>query len=349
MSPQPKRLSWSATLKRDVDMLNGKSLFITGGTGSFGRAFVKTVLERYKPREVVVFSRDEQKQYEMRHSVAREGVRYVLGDVRDRGRLTRATQGIDVIVHAAALKQVPTAEHNPIEAVKTNILGAQNVIFAATDNNVSRVVALSTDKAVNPINLYGATKLVADKLFVAANAAGEGETMFSVVRYGNVFTSRGSVVPYFQKLVAEGASNLPITDIRMTRFWITLQAGVDFVLDCLSRMQGGEIFVPRIPSVRMVDVAKAIAPGLGIDITGIRPGEKLHETLCPKDESHLTLRFAEHFVIRPAIAMPPGRSYFIDASGAQGTPVAEGFEYTSEGNEHFLTVDELRRQVGASD
>ncbi len=329
-------------------MFDGRSILITGGTGSFGQAFVGTVLHRYKPREVIIFSRDEQKQYEMRHSFAREGVRYVLGDVRDRERLTRACQRVDLIVHAAALKQVPTAEHNPIEAVKTNILGAQNVIFAAIDNNVPRVLALSTDKAVNPINLYGATKLVADKLFVAANATGEGETLFSVVRYGNVFTSRGSVVPYFQKLLAEGASKLPITDVRMTRFWITLQAGVDFVLDCLSRMQGGEIFVPRIPSVRMVDVAKAIAPGLSIDVTGIRPGEKLHETLCPKDEAHLTLRFAHHFVIRPSIAMPAGRSFGVDASGEHGTSVGEGFEYTSESNEHFLTIEELRAQIGAT-
>ncbi len=330
-------------------MLNGKSIFVTGGTGSFGQAFVATVLQRYKPREVIVFSRDEQKQYEMRHSVARDGVRYVLGDVRDRERLTRASQGVDIIVHAAALKQVPTAEHNPIEAVKTNIWGAQNVIFAAIDNSVSRVIALSTDKAVNPINLYGATKLVSDKLFVAANATGDaGQTMFSVVRYGNVFTSRGSVVPYFQKLSAEGASKLPITDVRMTRFWITLQAGVDFVLGCLARMQGGEIFVPRIPSVRMIDVAKAVAPGLGFEVTGIRPGEKLHETLCPKDEAHLTLRFGEHFVIRPSIAMPPGRSYGIDALGEQGAPVEEGFEYTSASNEHFLKAEELRRQVGAT-
>ncbi len=333
-----------------MDSLNGKSIFVTGGTGSFGQAFVVTLLQRYKPREVVVYSRDEQKQYEMRHSVARESVRYVLGDVRDRERLTRASEGAALIVHAAALKQVPTAEHNPIEAVKTNILGAQNVIFAAIDNNVPRVMALSTDKAVNPINLYGATKLVSDKLFVAANSSGEARTtIFSVVRYGNVFTSRGSVVPYFQKLLAEGAAKLPITDVRMTRFWITLQAGVDFVLASLEGMQGGEIFVPRIPSVRMIDVAKAIAPGLGIDVIGIRPGEKLHETLCPKDEAHLTLRFAEHFVIRPSIAMPAGRTYAMDASGQRGAAVGEDFEYTSGSNERFLTIEELRRQVGASD
>ncbi|HEX5274849.1 MAG TPA: UDP-N-acetylglucosamine 4,6-dehydratase (inverting) [Candidatus Rubrimentiphilum sp.] len=330
-------------------MFDGHSLLITGGTGSFGRAFVATMLARHKPREIIVYSRDEQKQYEMRHAVAREGVRYVLGDVRDRERLTRASQGVDIIVHAAALKQVPTAEHNPIEAVKTNILGAQNVIFAAIDNKAARVLALSTDKAVNPINLYGATKLVADKLFVAANSSSEaGQTMFSVVRYGNVFTSRGSVVPYFQKLLAEGAQKLPITDLRMTRFWITLQAGADFVLDCLGRMQGGEIFVPRIPSVRMIDVAKAIAPELDIEITGIRPGEKLHETLCPKDEAHLTLRFAKHFVVRPSIAMPPGREYQVDALGERGSAVEEGFEYTSESNEHFLTVEELRRQFVAT-
>lgn len=326
-------------------MFDGISVLITGGTGSFGQAFVRTLLERYRPREIIVYSRDEQKQYEMRHAVASDRVRYVLGDVRDRERLTRASQGAGVIVHAAALKQVPTAEHNPIEAVKTNILGAQNVIFSAIDNGAARVIALSTDKAVNPINLYGATKLVADKLFVAANSTEESAaTLFSVVRYGNVFTSRGSVVPYFQKLQAEGASKLPITDPRMTRFWITLQGGVDFVIACVARMQGGEIFVPRIPSVRMVDVAKAIAPELGIDVTGIRPGEKLHETLCPKDEAHLTLRFDEHFVMRPSIAMPLGRDYAADLLGGRGSPVEEAFEYTSARNE-FLTVEELRRQV----
>lgn len=330
-------------------MLNGKSILLTGGTGSFGRAFVATVLQRFQPREVIVYSRDELKQYEMRHTVAREGVRYVVGDVRDRERLTRASQGADVIVHAAALKQVPTAEHNPSEAVKTNVLGAENVIFAAIDNKVARVLALSTDKAVNPINLYGATKLVADKLFVAANAGDQaGKTMFSVVRYGNVFTSRGSVVPYFQQLLTEGARRLPITDERMTRFWITMQEGVDFVLESLRRMHGGEIFIPRIPSVRMVDVAKAVAPELDIEITGIRPGEKLHETLCPKDEAHLTLRFADHFVMRPSIAMPPGRVYDVDALGQRGEPVEEGFEYTSERNGHFLTVEELRRQLGTA-
>lgn len=330
-------------------MLDDTSILITGGTGSLGQAFVAELLRRHKPRRVIVFSRDELKQYEMRHSVAREGVEYVLGDVRDRDRLSRACEGIDLIVHAAALKHVPTAEHNPIEAVKTNILGAENVIFAAGDNRVSRVIALSTDKAVNPINLYGATKLVADKLFVAANSpANKPLTKFSVVRYGNVFTSRGSVVPYFRKLQAEGAAQLPVTDPRMTRFWITLGQGVDFVLRSIGRMHGGEIFVPRIPSVRMVDVAKAVAPDLAIKIVGIRPGEKLHETLCPRDESHLTLRFDDHYVIRPSIAMPDGRTYESDASGARGIPVEEGFEYDSETNEHFLSVEELRRQLATA-
>lgn len=331
-------------------MLNGKSVLITGGTGSFGQAFVRTVMAKFKPERLVVFSRDEQKQYEMKQSFGDRVVRYVLGDVRDRERLRRISEGIDVIVHAAALKQVPTAEHNPIEAVKTNILGAENVIFAAIDNRVSRVVAISTDKAVNPINLYGATKLVADKLFVAANAGGSepGGTKFSVVRYGNVFTSRGSVVPYFKKLALEGAAELPITDPRMTRFWITLQEGVDFVTGCLERMHGGEIFVPRLPSVRMTDVAKAVAPGLAIKIVGIRPGEKLHETLCPRDESHLTLRFDNHYVICPSIEMPGAPDYRTDASGSFGQPVAEGFEYDSETNERFLTSDEIARSAAAS-
>lgn len=329
-------------------MLNGKAVLLSGGTGSFGQAFVKTVLERCTPRRLVVFSRDEQKQYEMEQTIGQGVVRYVLGDVRDRERLRRVSEGMDVIVHAAALKQVPTAEHNPIEAVKTNILGAENVIFAATENQVSRVIALSTDKAVNPINLYGATKLVSDKLFVAANADGNEDqrTRFSVVRYGNVFTSRGSIVPYFKKLASEGAAELPITDVRMTRFWITLEEGVDFVLSCLERMYGGEIFVPRIPSVRMIDVAKAVAPKLGIKITGIRPGEKLHETLCPRDESHLTLRFADHYVICPSIAMPDSPDYRTDGLGARGIPVEEGFEYNSESNERFLSVEELRSQEG---
>ena len=325
-------------------------VLVTGGTGSFGQAFVKTVLERFMPRRLIVFSRDEQKQYEMEQTIGQGVVRYVLGDVRDRERLRRVSEGMDVIVHAAALKQVPTAENNPIEAVKTNILGAENVIFAAADNQVSRVIALSTDKAVNPINLYGATKLVSDKLFVAANGGDDKgrHTKFSVVRYGNVFTSRGSVVPYFIRLASEGATELPITDTRMTRFWITLQEGVDFVLGCLERMYGGEILVPRIPSVRMIDVAKAVAPKLGIKVVGIRPGEKLHETLCPRDESHLTLRFANHYVICPSIAMPNARDYRTDASGAQGQPIEDGFAYDSETNERFLTPEEIARSAAAS-
>jgi UDP-N-acetylglucosamine 4,6-dehydratase len=330
-------------------MFDGSSLLVTGGTGSFGQVFVRTLLARHKPRRVVIFSRDEQKQYEMEQLFGGSPLQYVLGDVRDRERLRRACEGMDVIVHAAALKQVPAAEQNPIEAVKTNILGAENVIFAAADNRVSRVIALSTDKAVNPINLYGATKLVSDKLFIAANAGSDArKPMFSVVRYGNVFTSRGSVVPYFRKLVSEGASSLPVTDPRMTRFWISVQQGVDFVLGCFTRMYGGEIFVPRLPSVRMVDVAKAVAPNLAIEITGIRPGEKLHETLCPKDESHLTLEFKDHYVICPSIAMPVVRTYRTDASGACGQPVGEGFEFDSETNEWFLTPEEIAASAAAS-
>jgi UDP-N-acetylglucosamine 4,6-dehydratase len=326
-------------------MLNGKSVLITGGTGSFGQEFVGALLAQHNPLAVVVLSRDELKQYEMQQRFDDRRVRYVLGDVRDPESLQRHFKGIDVVVHAAALKQVPTAEHNPLETVKTNILGAQNVILAALDNAVARVIALSTDKAVNPINLYGATKLVSDKLFVAANVdEDDRRTRFSVVRYGNVFTSRGSVVPYFKKLRAEGAAALPITDARMTRFWITLSKGVDFVFSCFERMHGGEIFVPRIPSVRMIDVAKAVAPELGIEIIGIRPGEKLHETLCPKDESHRTLRFDDHYVICPSISMPSPTDYGADGLGQRGIPVGEGFEYNSETNDRFLTPDELRRQ-----
>ena len=326
-------------------MLTGQSILVTGGTGSFGQEFVRTVLARFEPKRIVVFSRDELKQYEMKQRFGDDCVRYVLGDVRDLDSLTRHTKGIDILVHAAALKQVPTAEHNPLEAVKTNILGAQNVIVAAAGRGIARVVALSTDKAVNPINLYGATKLVSDKLFVAANAeADESTCRLSVVRYGNVFTSRGSVVPHFKQLKASGARSLPITDRRMTRFWIGLSQGVDFVLKCLERMHGGEIFVPKIPSVRMLDVAKAVAPDLEIEIIGIRPGEKLHETLCPRDESRRTLRFENHYVICPEIPTP-GQDYGSDRTGKSGSPVDEAFEYNSGTNEWFLSLEELRAQL----
>ena len=326
-------------------MLNDKSVLITGGTGSFGRQYVRTILARYKPKRIAIYSRDELKQFEMQQEFKSPQMRYFIGDVRDLARLRQAMRGIDCVIHAAALKQVPAAEYNPMECIKTNVHGAENVITAAIENEVDKVMALSTDKAANPINLYGATKLASDKLFVAANNMTGGlRTTFSVVRYGNVVGSRGSVVPYFRKLITEGAKVLPVTDARMTRFWITLQQGVDFVLDCFERMHGGELFVPKIPSIRIVDLAKAMAPQLGTEIVGIRPGEKLHEIMCPADDSHLTLEFDKHYVLRPTIVFhKPEIDYTTDRRGAHGKPVAQGFEYNSGTNPRFLGVEEIRQ------
>ncbi|GAA5181605.1 UDP-N-acetylglucosamine 4,6-dehydratase (inverting) [Niveibacterium umoris] len=325
-------------------MFHDKSILVTGGTGSFGRRFIATVLQRYQPRRLIVFSRDELKQYEMAQHFTDPCMRFFLGDVRDGQRLIQATRDVDFIVHAAALKQVPAAEYNPMECIKTNIHGAQNVIEAALTNEVEKVIALSTDKAANPINLYGATKLASDKLFVAGNnLAGRQRTRFSVVRYGNVVGSRGSVVPFFRKLVAEGADKVPITDIRMTRFWITLQEGVDFVLDSFARMHGGEVFVPKIPSARIGDLAEAIAPGLAHRIIGIRPGEKLHEVMVPVDDAFHTLEFADHYVIQPSIQFVTEPDFAIDATGDRGVAVADTFEFNSGTNPRFLTVDEIRR------
>jgi UDP-N-acetylglucosamine 4,6-dehydratase len=323
-------------------MFNDKSLLITGGTGSFGRQYVRTLLERYRPRRLVIFSRDELKQFEMQQEFPQDCMRFFLGDVRDGDRVIRAMNGVDYVIHAAALKQVPAAEYNPMECVKTNIHGAQNVIDAALANEVEKVIALSTDKAANPINLYGATKLVSDKLFVAANnVAGGHRTRFSVVRYGNVVGSRGSVVPFFSKQIAARCDHLPITDPAMTRFWITVQQGVDFVLKNFARMQGGEIFVPKIPSLRVVDLATAMAPGLAQRTVGIRPGEKLHEVMCPADDSHRTLEFADHYVIKPTIQFSGMVDYAINRLGEHGTPVEPGFEYHSGKNPRFLTVPEI--------
>jgi UDP-N-acetylglucosamine 4,6-dehydratase len=324
-------------------VFNDKSILITGGTGSFGKSFIRELLRRYNPRRVVVYSRDELKQYEMQLEFNAPCMRYFIGDVRDRERLIQAMNGVDYVIHAAALKQVPAAEYNPMECIKTNIYGAENVIHAALANDVEKVVALSTDKAANPVNLYGATKLASDKLFVAANnMTGKARTRFSVMRYGNVVGSRGSVVPLFRKLIAEGVTQLPITDPRMTRFWITLPQAVDFVVRNFQRMQGGEIFVPRIPSVRMPDLAEAMAPGKGMKIIGIRPGEKLHEIMCPADDSHLTLQFADHYVIKPTINFVVEVDYATNSLGEHGEPVPQGFEYNSGTNPHFLTVEELR-------
>ena len=334
-------------------MFDDKSILITGGTGSFGRKYTQTLLERYRPRRLVIYSRDELKQFEMQGDFAQPCMRYFIGDVRDRDRLVQAMNGVDFVIHAAALKQVPAAEYNPIECVKTNIHGAENVIAAALANDVQRVIALSTDKAANPINLYGATKLVSDKLFVAANnVAGGHRTRFAVVRYGNVVGSRGSVVPFFRKLIEEGADHLPITHADMTRFWISLQQGVDFVLKNFERMQGGEIFVPKIPSIRIVDLAAAMAPGVATRIVGIRPGEKLHEVMCPADDSHLTMQFADHYVIGPTIRFWGGAlDYRKNALGETGEPVAQGFEYNSGTNRHFLStreIAEFNRAAGAA-
>ena len=324
-------------------MFDNKSILITGGTGSFGQRYVRTLLQNFKPERLIIYSRDELKQYEMQQVFDHRCMRYFIGDVRDQERLVQAMRDVDYVIHAAALKQVPAAEYNPMECIKTNIHGAENVIYAALENNVDKVIALSTDKAANPVNLYGATKLASDKLFVAANnMAGKRRTQFSVVRYGNVVGSRGSVVPYFQKLVQEGAEALPITDPRMTRFWITLQQGVDFVLKNFKRMHGGEIFVPKIPSVRITDLASALAPGLPHETVGIRPGEKLHEIMCPSDDSHLTLEFEDHYVIRPTIRYNSRSNHFSpNELGEVGVPVPQGFEYNSGNNPHFLSTREI--------
>ena len=325
-------------------MFHNKSILITGGTGSFGRKYTKTLLERFQPRRIAIYSRDELKQFEMSQEFSSPVMRYFIGDVRDYERLTQAMRGVDLVIHAAALKQIPAAEYNPMECIKTNIHGAENVIRAAIDNEVEKVIALSTDKAANPINLYGATKLASDKLFVAANnVTGGHRTVFSVVRYGNVVGSRGSVVPFFKQRISDGADSLPITDTRMTRFWLTLQQGVDFVLKNFERMQGGEIFVPKIPSMRIVDLATALAPGMPTEIIGIRPGEKLHEVMCPADESHLTLEFEDHYVISPSIQFVHKVDHMTNAIAEKAARVEQGFEYNSGTNTHFLTVEELRQ------
>lgn len=327
-------------------MLNGKNILITGGTGSFGKQFVKTILKHYKPNKIIIYSRDELKQYEMAQRFNDPCMRYFIGDVRDLSRLESAMSEVDYVVHAAALKHVPIAEYNPMECIKTNINGAQNVIEASLHCGVSRVIALSTDKAASPINLYGATKLASDKLFVAANNIRGGKDIrFAVVRYGNVLGSRGSVVPFFQKLIAERASELPITDDRMTRFWITLQEGVDFVLKNFERMHGGETFIPKIPSMKVVDVARTIAPHLPHKNVGIRPGEKMHEVMCPRDDSHLTLEFHDHYVIKPTIQFTEAADFSKNNCGEIGTPVEYGFKYSSETNTEWLTPEALLEKI----
>jgi UDP-N-acetylglucosamine 4,6-dehydratase len=329
--------------------LNNKTVFISGGTGSFGKAFTKTILKRFTPKKVIIFSRGELKQFDMQQLFSESNMRYFIGDVRDADRLKLAMREVDIVVHAAALKQVPAAEYNPLECIKTNVNGASNIIQAAIEHDVEKVIALSTDKAANPINLYGATKLCSDKLFIAANnLVGKGRTRFAVVRYGNVVGSRGSVIPFFRKLVKEGAREIPITDSRMTRFWITLDQGVEFVLKSFGRMQGGEIFVPKIPSAHIVDLAKAIAPNLPQKIVGIRPGEKLHEVMCPADDSHLTLEFDDHYVIQPSITFQKAIDYSKNPYGEKGTPVSSDFEYSSGNNPRFLSIEEIQQLIEAN-
>lgn len=323
-------------------MFDGKSILITGGTGSFGKQCVKTLLSKHEPQKIIVYSRDELKQYEMSLEFGSPAMRYFIGDVRDAARLKLAMRDVDYVIHAAALKQIPAAEYNPMECIKTNIYGANNVIDVALELEVEKVIALSTDKAVNPINLYGATKLAADKLFMAANnLAGVLRTRFSVVRYGNVVGSRGSVVPFFQRLMREGANELPITDQRMTRFWITLQQGVDLVLQSFARMQGGEIFVPKIPSMTIIDLAEALAPGVPQKIIGIRPGEKLHEVMCPLEAAHLTIEFPDHYVIRPTIEYSKNLDYTHNKLGEKGVSVPDEFQYSSDNNTDWLTASQL--------
>jgi len=323
-------------------LLNDKTILITGGTGSFGKKCTEIILRKYKPKKLIIFSRDELKQFEMSQVFSFEKypcMRYFLGDVRDKERLYRAFRGVDVIIHAAALKQVPAAEYNPFEAVKTNILGAENIINVAIDIGVKRVVALSTDKAANPINLYGATKLCSDKLFIAGNAyVGRKDTIFSVVRYGNVVGSRGSVIPFFLNQRETGV--LPITDPRMTRFWITLEQGVNFVLDCLKRMVGGELYVPKIPSMNIMDLAKAIAPECKTKIIGIRPGEKLHEVMVPRDDARKTLEFSNYYLIQPDF-----RFFERRFKNKNIKRVPDDFEYSSGNNSWWLTVEELRKMI----
>lgn len=329
-------------------MFNGKNIFITGGTGSFGKKYTEILLKNYKPNKIIIFSRDELKQYEMAQQFTDPCMRFMIGDVRDLDRLKKAMYGVNYVIHAAALKHVPIAEYNPMECIKTNIYGAQNVIDACLECGVEKVIALSTDKAANPINLYGATKLASDKLFVAANnIKGGRRTEFSVVRYGNVVGSRGSVVPLFKRLIAEGVKELPITEAEMTRFWITLEQGVNFVLKNFARMKGGEVFIPKIPSMKMVDLAKTMAPHLGVKIIGIRPGEKMHEVMVPKDDSHLTLEFHDHFVIQPTILFTQHNDFTCNVLGEKGVPVKQGFEYSSETNTQWLDAKGLMEMIDA--
>ena len=326
---------------------NKSKILITGGTGSFGKRFVLRLLEKYKPKKIVIFSRDELKQFEMQQIFNKPCMRYFIGDVRDKQRLIEATSDIDYVVHAAALKQVPAAEYNPIECIKTNVYGAENIISACIHNKVKKVIALSTDKAAGPINLYGATKLASDKLFVAANNfTGSQKTIFSVVRYGNVIGSRGSVLPFFQSLIKNKSSFMPITHPAMTRFWITLDQGVNFVFKNFARMKGGEIFVPKIPSILITDLAKALAPKTKQKIIGIRPGEKIYETMFTANESHLIVEFKDHYVMKPSINITNSKiDYKVNKIGEKGTLVKKVFEYNSKLNTDFLDINQIKKLI----
>ena len=330
-------------------MLTGKNILITGGTGSFGKKCLEMIFKRYNPNKVIIYSRDEFKQSVMKTEYADKvdmsKVRFFIGDVRDRERLYRAFDNVDYVIHAAAMKQVPTCEYNPMEAIKTNIHGAQNVIDAALDRKVKKVVALSTDKAVNPINLYGGTKLVSDKLFIAANAyTGTNGTIFSVVRYGNVAGSRGSIIPIFKKMIEEGATELPITDIRMTRFWITLEQGVELVFKALEESKGGETYISKIPSFKITDLAEAMLPGTGIKEIGIREGEKLHEIMVTVEDSMTTYEYEKHYIVYPQFDWSPHKRGLIT-----GKKVADGFAYSSDNNTEWLTVEEIRELIKTVD
>ena len=344
----PRLRTMPGGLEDALRQFDDKSILITGGTGSFGRRFADTLLRQTSARRVIIFSRDEFKQYEMQQQIGPEytdRTRFFIGDVRDAERLELATREVEIIVHAAALKQVPAAEYNPFECIRTNVSGAENVVRAALRNGVERVIALSTDKAANPINLYGASKLASDKIFIAANnLSGRSGARFAVVRYGNVVGSRGSVIPYYRKLVAEGAEYLPVTDDRMTRFWITLQQGVEFVVTSLTLMRGGEIFVPKIPSMRILDLARSLGPGLPIKIVGIRPGEKLHEVMVTDDDSRQTLELDDRYVIEPSFAFWQRDSY--DSVGAR--PVEPGFRFASDTNTDWLDADGLHEMLAAA-
>lgn len=321
-------------------MFNNKNILITGGTGSFGKKYTQMILSKYKPNKIIIYSRDELKQYEMAQSFNDKCMRYFIGDVRDGKRLVEAMNGVDIVIHAAALKHVPVAEYNPMECIKTNINGAQNVIDAALANEVEKVIALSTDKASSPINLYGATKLASDKLFVAANnMVGKRKTRFAVVRYGNVVGSRGSVVPFFKKLLDDKVEELPITDADMTRFLITLEDGVKFVLDNFERMHGGEIFIPKIPSIKMTELAKAMAPNTPHKIIGIRPGEKMHEVMITADDR--VVEFTNYYVITPTIQFTQSVDFTTNALGQKGKDIGIGFEYNSGNNTEWLTHEQF--------